>query len=895
MRSAIGMLREQFNGKGLRRMVAGVACLLVGWTVSATAQVTAVPANEFLNSLGINTHISQGVNWSTYTNGLVYTGLRNIRDGNNSGTMTPYIDLHAAIGTLVEMVGAQNSNSMTWLINGSTTLANSNALLALEGPNEPNNFTISYEGVYGGGTGSWVPVANFQRDFFSNVVNSAILSNYPVFNVTEGGGEEQNVGLQFLTVPAGSGVTNLYPAGTQFADYANCHNYVTGNNHNWTNNAAWMSMEPAFTQNSVDGLYGNYGLTWRKSYTGYTSNQLVTLPRVNTENGWQTTNGPVNGGIYITETNQANLCLNLFLDAYKRGWSYIFLYQMKDDQGGSSNTWGIYRGDGTAKPAATYIHNLTTILADTNSIAPGNMNYSISNETATVHDLLLQKSSGTFYLAVWDEETSATDDIAVNLGATATTVQSYDPTIGTGVQQTWSNVSSVDLTVSNHPLFLAISGLSGGTPPTASFTGSPTNGVQPLNVAFTDTSSGSPTSWAWNFGDTGTSTLQDPSHTYTTAGVYTVSLIAGNAYGSSTNTLTGYINVSAPPPPPTASFTGSPTSGVQPLNVTFTDTSSGSPTSWAWNFGDTGTSTLQDPSHTFSTAGVYTVQLIASNAGGSSTNTQSGYITVSVPPPTASFTGSPTNGAPPLNVTFTDTSSGSPTSWAWNFGDTGTSTLQDPSHTFSTAGVYTVQLIASNAGGSSTNTQSGYITVLGSGLPSPWTNQDIGAVGIAGSTTYSNGVFTVTGSGAAMGSTTTDAFQYVYQPVSGNCSITALLATQSAQGKAGLMIRNTLTVDSPFADSIRWNGAGKCFEFRTVTAGTGVNVTGGTASPPYWFRVTRTGNAFAGYASPDGTNWTQVGTSTNITMNSNVYIGLAVSSCKNSTNAVATFQNVTLP
>jgi len=812
MRSAIGMLREQFNGKGLRRMVAGVACLLVGWTVSATAQVTAVPANEFLNSLGINTHISQGVNWSTYTNGLVYTGLRNIRDGNNSGTMTPYIDLHAAIGTLVEMVGAQNSNSMTWLINGSTTLANSNALLALEGPNEPNNFTISYEGVYGGGTGSWVPVANFQRDFFSNVVNSAILSNYPVFNVTEGGGEEQNVGLQFLTVPAGSGVTNLYPAGTQFADYANCHNYVTGNNHNWTNNAAWMSMEPAFTQNSVDGLYGNYGLTWRKSYTGYTSNQLVTLPRVNTENGWQTTNGPVNGGIYITETNQANLCLNLFLDAYKRGWSYIFLYQMKDDQGGSSNTWGIYRGDGTAKPAATYIHNLTTILADTNSIAPGNMNYSISNETATVHDLLLQKSSGTFYLAVWDEETSATDDIAVNLGATATTVQSYDPTIGTGVQQTWSNVSSVDLTVSNHPLFLAISGLSGGTPPTASFTGSPTNGVQPLNVAFTDTSSGSPTSWAWNFGDTGTSTLQDPSHTYTTAGVYTVSLIAGNAYGSSTNTLTGYINVSAPPPPTTASFTGSPTSGVQPLNVTFTDTSSGSPTSWAWNFGDTGTSTLQDPSHTFSTAGVYTVQLIASNAGGSSTNTQSGYI-----------------------------------------------------------------------------------TVLGSGLPSPWTNQDIGAVGIAGSTTYSNGVFTVTGSGAAMGSTTTDAFQYVYQPVSGNCSITALLATQSAQGKAGLMIRNTLTVDSPFADSIRWNGAGKCFEFRTVTAGTGVNVTGGTASPPYWFRVTRTGNAFAGYASPDGTNWTQVGTSTNITMNSNVYIGLAVSSCKNSTNAVATFQNVTLP
>ena len=72
---------------------------------------------------------------------------------------------------------------------------------------------------------------------------------------------------------------------------------------------------------------------------------------------------------------------------------------------------------------------------------------------------------------------------------------------------------------------------------------------------------------------------------------------------------------------PVANFTASPTNGVAPLNVTFTDTSTGAPASWAWDFGDSNTSTLQNPSHSYA-AGTYTAMLIASNAGGSSTNTR---------------------------------------------------------------------------------------------------------------------------------------------------------------------------------------------------------------------------------------------------------------------------------
>src|SRR3954452_12005966 len=255
--------------------------------------------------------------------------------------------------------------------------------------------------------------------------------------------------------------------------------------------------------------------------------------------------------------------------------------------------------------------------------------------------------------------------------------------------------------------------------PRASFTASPTSGVAPLDVTFTDASTGA-TSWSWDFGDgTTTSTEQNPTHTFSSAGTYTVTLTASNAGGSSTTTKTITVKP-APVPAPTASFTASPTSGVAPLDVTFTNnstTSTGTQTAWAWDFGDgTTPSTEQNPTHTFSSAGKYTVTLTASNAGGTSTATST--ITVSaapVPAPAASFTASPTSGVAPLLVKFTDASTGA-TSWSWDFGDgTTTSTDPNPTHTFASAGKYTVTLTASNAGGTSQATS----TITVSAPPSP--------------------------------------------------------------------------------------------------------------------------------------------------------------------------------
>ncbi len=160
--------------------------------------------------------------------------------------------------------------------------------------------------------------------------------------------------------------------------------------------------------------------------------------------------------------------------------------------------------------------------------------------------------------------------------------------------------------------------------PVASFTASPTNGVAPLNVTFTDTSSGPPTSWAWTFGDGGTSTSQNPTYAYTTPGIYTATLIASNALGWSTNSLV----ITALVPPPVASFTPSSTSGVAPFGVTFTDTSSGSVTGWAWAFGDGNTSAIQSPSDLYVNPGSYTVQEIVTGLGGSGTDTVANLISV---------------------------------------------------------------------------------------------------------------------------------------------------------------------------------------------------------------------------------------------------------------------------
>ncbi len=166
--------------------------------------------------------------------------------------------------------------------------------------------------------------------------------------------------------------------------------------------------------------------------------------------------------------------------------------------------------------------------------------------------------------------------------------------------------------------------VTGSSAPVANFTANVTAGIAPLAVQFMDNSTGAPTGWNWSFGDGSVSAVQHPVHTYLSSGTYTVTLNATNAGGSSAITHTNYIMVISPPP--VANFTANMTTGIAPVTVQFLDTSTESPTSWNWSFGDGTTSTQKNPVHTFG-SGHYRVTLTVTNDGGSSQKTADDFVT----------------------------------------------------------------------------------------------------------------------------------------------------------------------------------------------------------------------------------------------------------------------------
>ncbi len=261
--------------------------------------------------------------------------------------------------------------------------------------------------------------------------------------------------------------------------------------------------------------------------------------------------------------------------------------------------------------------------------------------------------------------------------------------------------------------------------PEASFSAAPRAGNAPLDVFFVDQSTGTVETYLWSFGDGGTSTFKNPDHSYAAAGTYDVSLTVSNLSGSASLTQAGFVTVAVAGTPPTANFSVAPGVGTAPLLVNFTDLSTGSPTSWSWNFGDSGDpnsvdSTAQNPSHTYTNTGMYTVKLTATNASGSNTLTSAGGVSVVSAPSgtlTADFNATTvTVGTAPLAVTFQDQSTGGVTSWAWNFGDAGDpnivqSNSANPTHVFTVVGTYDVKLTVSDGSSTDSKSQSSYVTV----------------------------------------------------------------------------------------------------------------------------------------------------------------------------------------
>jgi hypothetical protein len=417
----------------------------------------ALKASDFLGSIGVvTTFPDRGQPLDKTVEMVKYAGFRWVRGGieglsvDGPTTIQTYLDLHRQTGAKFSWGLVSGGNDLKKLIETARPLAAAGALLAFEGNNEPNNWGVTYQGEQGGGRApSWAAVARLQRDVYAAVKSDPVLKAYPVWSISEGGAETDNVGLQFLTIPEGAGTT--MPAGTKYADYANVHNYIYHpNSAGLEDNKTWNAAEPTAAC-KVDGLYGNYGLTWAKHFRGYSEADLLTLPRVTTETGC-TIDGP------ITEEIQALNLLSMYLDQFKRGWSYTAVYLLRDrtDEGGNQS-FGFFKTDYTPRKAAVYLHNLTSVLADEGSPAtPGRLNYSLSQQPATMHDLLLEKSNGTFELVVWNERLKGTDEVTVHLGGTHADVKVYDPTIGLEPVQTAAMVDRLTLSLSNHPLVIEV-------------------------------------------------------------------------------------------------------------------------------------------------------------------------------------------------------------------------------------------------------------------------------------------------------------------------------------------------------------------------------------------------------------------------------------------------------
>ena len=238
-----------------------------------------------------------------------------------------------------------------------------------------------------------------------------------------------------------------------------------------------------------------------------------------------------------------------------------------------------------------------------------------------------------------------------------------------------------------------------------------TYGNNPLTVRFTDKSYNA-SSWLWDFGDsTNTSTEQNPIHTYTEEGRFTVSLTT-NGDEKNKQVKNDYIRVAKGP---VAKFSYTPDDIWIGDIVQFMDLSVGDPTTWKWDFGDGMTSPLESPEHTFSTKGNYTVNLTVSDDIGISQFTSEVVIVDGPIPPTPTPTPTPsiyadfiTTSLNRTTVNFADNSVGYPNktestwAWVWNVGDGTAYTGETFDHTYQKEGTYSVSMTVTN--GKVTNT-----------------------------------------------------------------------------------------------------------------------------------------------------------------------------------------------
>lgn len=387
------------------------------------------PVSDFLNSICVNTKLGQGSPYAKVSAALQYTGIKCIREG--AYDAQKLIDLHSAFGIKVDVLIGPNPTIPT-RIDYLKQLIPSGTLLAVEGPNEPNNFGWVYEGEScGKGTTSWMCIARFARDFMIAWDSDPITRDYPFIGVSEVGAEGDNVGLQWNKIPSTAPFGVIMPGGTLYADIANDHSYTCCYDLDKTtmtlkrDNPAWMASAlhhfPPY-----NSFFKQHNETWRRKYLGYVRSQNRNIPKTTTETGWWSDDTEAGNAL------QARMIGPIYLSSFMNSRQWTFVYQLIDMP--FEFGWGLYTGgpNGAPRPAATVIHNITNWLADVDTpFISSSANVSLVNppgpNPSPIHAFLLQKSTGQFEYMTWGEKKSGSVNQVVDLGQTYANVRVYDP------------------------------------------------------------------------------------------------------------------------------------------------------------------------------------------------------------------------------------------------------------------------------------------------------------------------------------------------------------------------------------------------------------------------------------------------------------------------------------
>ncbi len=411
-----------------------------GGTTSSckVSPLTPEGVSAFVQSLGINTHVPfPGTPYYDHTqnvlSALQYLGISTVRDQPPAFTTDPNTvetnNTLAAAGIKfdVVLVGSNGPVDITDTLTTTAAFKQSypGSIAAIEGPNEINTAPITYQST----TNTYIAGVQVTEALWAAVQANTSLSGVPIYALTLAGGQDG--------VPAEEAeLGNL----ASYVTYSNAHIYASQSDNVWDYNMPyWLPIFEADTPGK---------------------------PMIITETGYATMPGSVD------EVSAAKYNLNTLCENALNGIVRTYLYQLADFNSSATDTnpddhMGQFNDDWTPKAGATAIHNLTTILQSAGSgTASSTLNYSVTGLPTTGHSFLFGSTTA-FDIAVWVDATvyDPTNDteiappaysLTVNLGATFANVAVYDPMIGTTPTATYSDVSSLSISVTDHPLIVQV-------------------------------------------------------------------------------------------------------------------------------------------------------------------------------------------------------------------------------------------------------------------------------------------------------------------------------------------------------------------------------------------------------------------------------------------------------